>query len=96
MRLLSPGLLCRGLLCHGLLCRGLQCRLLRRGRGAGQILTADPDGGDRDEQGDQPDCGGNSERTGKADRQRVIVDRRRRGVPGFGNGVPAAAAACAT
>jgi hypothetical protein len=38
---------------------------LRRGHGTGQFLAADPDGGDRDEQGEQPDPRGNSERTGK-------------------------------
>jgi hypothetical protein len=79
-------------------CRGLRCRLLRLGHGTSQILAADPDGGDRDEQGEQPDPRGNHERTGKADRQGLIVDGRRRGVPGFGNGWPAfaPAAACAT
>ncbi len=44
---------------------GLRCRLLRRGHGPGQFLAADPDGGDRDEQGEQPDPRGNNERTGK-------------------------------
>jgi len=90
----SPGLRCRGLRC-----RGPRCRLLRRGRGTGQFLAADPDSDDRDEQGEQPDPRGNHERTGKAYRQGVIVDGRRWGVPGFGTGRPAfaaAAAACAT
>jgi hypothetical protein len=68
---------------------------LRLGRGTGQVLAADPDGGDRDEQGEQADPRGNKERTGKADRQGVIVDGRRQGVPGFGNGRPACAAAAA-
>src|SRR5258708_34091766 len=63
----------------GLRCRGLRGRLLRRGHGTGQFLAADPDGGDRDEQGEQPDPGGNSEPTGKADRQAVIADGGRRG-----------------
>jgi hypothetical protein len=31
---------------------------LRLGRGTGQFLTADPDGDDRDEQGEQPDARG--------------------------------------
>jgi hypothetical protein len=44
---------------------GLRCRLLRRGHGTGQFLAADPDGGDRDEQGEQPDPRGNNERAGK-------------------------------
>jgi hypothetical protein len=79
--------------CRRLGCRGLRCRLLWLGRGTGQFLAADPDGGDRDEQGEQPDPRGNHERIGKADRQGVIVDGRRRGVPGFGNGRPAFAAA---
>ena len=74
-------------------CRGLRCRLLWLGRGTGQFLVADPDGGDCDEQGEQPDPGGNKERAGKPDRQGVIVDGCRRGVPGFGNGRPAFAAA---
>src|SRR5262249_58012264 len=60
-------------------CRGQRCRLLRRGRGTGQFLAADPDGGDRDEQGKQRDARGNNEGAGKADRQGVIVDGRRRG-----------------
>jgi hypothetical protein len=92
--LYSPGLRCRGLQC-----RRLRCGLLRLGRGTGQFLAADPDSDDRDEQGEQPDPRGNQERVGKADRQGVIVDGRRRGVPGFGSGWPAvaaAAAACAT
>ena len=84
----------------GLLCRRLRCRLLRLGHGTGQFLAADPDGDDPDEQGEQRDPRGNHEPAGKADRQGVIVDGRRRGgVPGFGNGRPAfaaAAAACAT
>ena len=83
----------------GLRCRGLRCRLLRFGHGTGQFLAADPDGDDRDEQGEQRDPRGDNERTGKADRQGVIVDGRRRGVPGFGNGrsaFAAAAAACAS
>jgi hypothetical protein len=58
---------------------GLRCRLLRRGRGTGQFLAADPDGGDRDEQGEQPDRRGNLERTGKPGRQSVMVDGRRPG-----------------
>jgi hypothetical protein len=53
--------------------RGLRCRLLRHGPGTGQFLAADPDGGDRDEQGEQPDPRGNKESPGKAGRQRVIV-----------------------
>jgi hypothetical protein len=56
---------------------GLRCRLLRSGHGTGQVLTADPDGGDRDEQSEQRDPGGNKERTGKAGRQGVMVDGRR-------------------
>jgi hypothetical protein len=79
--------------CPGLRCGGLRCGLLRLGRGTGQFLAANPDGGDRDEQGEQRDRCGNHERTGKADREGVIVDGRRRGVPGFGNGWPAFAAA---
>jgi hypothetical protein len=99
MPLHSPELRCRGLRCRGLRRRGLRCRLLRLGHGTGQFLAADPDSDDPDEQGEQRDPRGNNERTGKADRQGVIVDGRRRGVPGFGNGRPAfaaAAAACAT
>src|SRR6185437_9581367 len=46
MPLHDPGLRCRGLPC-GVLRR----RLLRLGRGTGQFLAADPDSGDRDEQG---------------------------------------------
>jgi hypothetical protein len=39
--------------------RGLRCRLWLRGHGTGQVLAADPDGGDRDEQGEQRDsCAG--------------------------------------
>ncbi len=34
---------------------GPRCRLLRLGHGAGEFLAADPDGGDRDEQGEQRD-----------------------------------------
>jgi hypothetical protein len=49
----------------GLRCRGLRCRLLRLGYGTRQFLAADPDGGDRDEQGEQPDPRGNNERAGK-------------------------------
>ena len=49
----------------GLRCRGLRCRLLRRGHGTGQFLAADPDGGDGDEQGEQPDPRGDKERTEK-------------------------------
>jgi formylmethanofuran dehydrogenase subunit B len=52
---------------------------LRLGRGTGQFLAPDPDGGDRDEQGEQRDPRGKHERTGKADRQGVVVDGRRRG-----------------
>jgi hypothetical protein len=59
-------------------CRGLRCRLLRLGRGTGQFLAGDPDGGDPDEQGEQPDSRGNHEPAGKADRQGMIVDGRRR------------------
>ena len=68
--LLSPGLRC-GLRCR-LLRRGLGTLsrrghdiLLRGGRDTGQFLAADPDGGDRDDQGDQPDHRGNKERTEK-------------------------------
>ena len=43
----------------------LRRRLLRRGHGTGQFLAADPDGGDRDEQGEQRDPRGNKEPTGK-------------------------------
>src|SRR5580704_9248066 len=75
----SPGPLYRGLWCRGLWCRGLRCLLLWRGRGTVQFLAADPNGGNRDEQGEQPDPRGNLERTGKAGRQGVIVDGRRRG-----------------
>lgn len=53
-------------------CRGLRCRLLWLGRG-GQFLAADPDGGDCDEQGEQPDPRGNKERARKPDRQGVIA-----------------------
>ena len=60
-------------------CRGLRCRLLRLGHGAGQFPAADPDSDDPDEQSEQRDPRGNKERTGKADRQGVIVDGRRRG-----------------
>src|SRR5690349_11281147 len=74
MPLHSPGLRCRGLRCGALRRGGLRCRLLRLGRGTGQFLAADPDGGDRDEQGEQRDPRGNLEGTGKADRQGVIVD----------------------
>jgi hypothetical protein len=49
---------------------------LRRGHGTGQVLAADPDGGDRDEHGEQRDPGGDNERAGKAGRQGVIVDGR--------------------
>ena len=73
----------------GLRCRGLRCRLLRRGHGTGQFLAADPDSDDPDEQGEQRDLRGNHERTGKADRQGVIVDDAGGWVPGFGNGRPA-------
>jgi hypothetical protein len=38
---------------------------LRLGHGTGQFPAADPDGGERDEQGEQPDPCGNLERTGK-------------------------------
>ena len=62
---------------RGLRCRRLQYCLLRRGLGTGQFLAADPDGGDRDEQGEQRDPRGEKEPTGKADRQGVIVDGRR-------------------
>ena len=57
----------------GLRCGGLRCRLLQLGHGTGQFLTAEPDGGDRDEQGEQRDPRGNIEPTGKAGRQGVIV-----------------------
>jgi hypothetical protein len=40
----------------------LRRRLFRRGHGTGQFLAADPDGGDPDEQGEQPDPCGNKER----------------------------------
>jgi len=56
---------------------GLRCRLLRGGHDTGQVLAADPDGGDRDEQSEQRDPRGNKERTGKAGRQGVTVDGRR-------------------
>ena len=74
----------RPLLSPRLLCRGLLCRVLRRGRGTGQFLAADPDGGDRDEHGEQPDPRGDQEPTGEAGRQGVIVDGRRGEVSGFG------------
>jgi hypothetical protein len=38
---------------------GLPRRPLRRGHGTGQLLATDPDGGDRDEQGQQRDPRGN-------------------------------------
>ena len=50
MPLHSPGLLCRRLRCRGLRCCGLRWRLLRLGHRAGQVLAADPDGDDPDEQ----------------------------------------------
>jgi hypothetical protein len=53
MPLRSPGPLCRGPRCHGLR------------HGTGQFLAADPDGGDPDEQAEQPDPRGNHEATGK-------------------------------
>ena len=59
------GLRCRGLHSCGLHSRGLHSRGLRRGLGTGQFLTADPDGGDRDEPGEQSDPRGDNERTGK-------------------------------
>ena len=43
---------------------------------------------DLDKQGAQRDPRSFNESTGKADHQGVIVDGRRRGVPGFGNGRP--------
>ena len=45
--------------------RGLRRRPLRRRHGTGQFLAADPNGGDRDEQGQQRDPRGNKEPTGK-------------------------------
>ena len=50
MPLHSRGPRCRGR--DAARCRGLRCRLLRRGHGAGEFLAADPDSGDRDEQGE--------------------------------------------
>ena len=42
---------------------GLRCRLLGLGHGSGQFLTADLDGDDRDEQGEQGDPRSNYEPT---------------------------------
>jgi hypothetical protein len=75
--------------------RGLRRRLLCRRHGTGQFLAADPDGGDRDEQGEQRDPRGNKEATRKADRQGVVIDGRRWGYARRRNGWPAFAAAAA-
>jgi hypothetical protein len=63
----------------GLQGRGLRCRLWRFGHGTGQFLAADPDSDDPDEQGEQRDPRSNHKPAGKAGRQGVIVDGRRRG-----------------
>jgi hypothetical protein len=45
--------------------RGLLRRLVRRGHRTGEFLTADPNGGDRDEQGEERDGGRGEEPAGE-------------------------------